>query len=51
MGGRLQKRRPVPIGSGGGIKQIKAKTVTFGATDPPLSGKDLVTAARPSFPW
>src|SRR5262245_30950996 len=24
------------IGSGGGIKQIKAKTVTFGATDTPL---------------
>jgi phosphate transport system substrate-binding protein len=29
------------IGSGGGIKQIKAKTVTFGATDAPLKGKDL----------
>ena len=27
------------IGSGGGIKQIKAKTVTFGATDAPLPGK------------
>src|SRR5262249_41959296 len=26
------------IGSGGGIKQIKAKTVTFGASDAPLSG-------------
>lgn len=25
-----------PIGSGGGIKQIKAKTVTFGASDMPL---------------
>ncbi len=25
------------IGSGGGIKQIKAKTVTFGATDAPLT--------------
>jgi phosphate transport system substrate-binding protein len=24
------------IGSGGGIKQIKAKTVTFGASDAPL---------------
>ena len=24
------------IGSGGGIKQIEAKTVTFGATDAPL---------------
>ena len=29
------------IGSGGGIKQIKAKTVTFGATDAPLKPKDL----------
>ena len=29
------------IGSGGGIKQIKAKTVTFGATDAPLTGKEL----------
>ena len=29
------------IGSGGGIKQIKAKTVTFGASDAPMSGDDL----------
>lgn len=29
------------IGSGGGIKQITAKTVTFGATDAPLKGEDL----------
>ena len=29
------------IGSGGGIKQIKAKTVTFGASDMPLEQKDL----------
>src|ERR1700759_5590358 len=29
------------IGSGGGIKQIKAKTVTFGATDAPLKGYEL----------
>src|SRR5713101_1112500 len=29
------------IGSGGGIKQIKAKTVTFGASDAPLPGKEL----------
>ena len=28
------------IGSGGGIKQIQAKTVTFGATDMPLKGED-----------
>ena len=31
------------IGSGGGIKQIKAKTVTFGATDAPLKPDDLDT--------
>ena len=30
-----------PIGSGGGIKQIEASTVTFGATDKPLEQKDL----------
>ena len=29
------------IGSGAGIKQIRAKTVTFGATDAPLEAKDL----------
>jgi len=29
------------IGSGGGIKQIKARTVTFGATDAPLKGAEL----------
>jgi len=29
------------IGSGGGIKQIQAKTVTFGATDMPLKGPQL----------
>jgi phosphate transport system substrate-binding protein len=29
------------IGSGGGIKQIEAKTVTFGATDLPLKGDEL----------
>src|SRR5262245_65889231 len=29
------------IGSGGGIKQIEAKTVVFGATDAPLSGDEL----------
>jgi phosphate transport system substrate-binding protein len=29
------------IGSGGGIKQIIAKTVTFGATDMPLKGEQL----------
>src|ERR1700720_370149 len=29
------------IGSGGGIKQITAKTVTFGATDMPLKPEDV----------
>ena len=38
------------IGSGGGIKQIKAKTVTFGASDAPLSGKDLAEAGLAQFP-
>jgi phosphate transport system substrate-binding protein len=38
------------IGSGGGIKQIKAKTVTFGATDAPLSGKDLEDSGLVQFP-
>ena len=38
------------IGSGGGIKQIKAKTVTFGASDAPLSGKDLDQAGLAQFP-
>src|SRR6202051_1768626 len=32
------------IGSGGGIKQIKAKTVTFGASDMPLKPEDLKAA-------
>ncbi len=38
------------IGSGGGIKQIKAKTVTFGATDAPLTGKDLDETGLAQFP-
>ena len=38
------------IGSGGGIKQIKAKTVTFGATDAPLTGKDLEESGLVQFP-
>jgi phosphate transport system substrate-binding protein len=38
------------IGSGGGIKQIKAKTVTFGASDKPLSGDDLQQAGLAQFP-
>ena len=38
------------IGSGGGIKQIKAKTVTFGASDMPLTPKDLKDAGLIQFP-
>ena len=38
------------IGSGGGIKQIKAKTVTFGASDAPLPGKQLDDAGLAQFP-
>ena len=38
------------IGSGGGIKQIKAKTVTFGASDMPLTPKDLKEAGLIQFP-
>ena len=38
------------IGSGGGIKQIKAKTVTFGASDMPLKSEELKTAGLIQFP-
>ena len=38
------------IGSSGGIRQIKAKTVTFGATDAPLSGEDLEKDGLVQFP-
>lgn len=38
------------IGSGGGIKQIKAKTVTFGASDMPLKPKDLNESGLIQFP-
>jgi phosphate transport system substrate-binding protein len=38
------------IGSGGGIKQIKSKTVTFGASDAPLPGKELDDAGLAQFP-
>src|ERR1700688_2475204 len=38
------------IGSGGGIKQIEAKTVTFGAPDAPLSGDDLDKNGLVQFP-
>jgi phosphate transport system substrate-binding protein len=38
------------IGSGGGIKQIKAKTVTFGASDMPLKPDDLKASGLVQFP-
>ena len=38
------------IGSGGGIKQIKAKTVDFGASDMPLKPEDLDEAGLVQFP-
>ncbi|MBT0670180.1 phosphate ABC transporter substrate-binding protein PstS [Novosphingobium profundi] len=38
------------IGSGGGIAQIKAGTVDFGATDKPLSPEELAQAGLAQFP-
>ena len=38
------------IGSGGGIAQIKAKTVTFGATDAPLTKAQLDAVGLAQFP-
>ncbi len=38
------------IGSGGGIKQITAKTVDFGATDMPLKAEDLTKDGLIQFP-
>ncbi|MES2933881.1 MAG: phosphate ABC transporter substrate-binding protein PstS [Pseudomonadota bacterium] len=38
------------IGSGGGIKQIKAKTVDFGASDMPLKAEDLDAEGLMQFP-
>jgi phosphate transport system substrate-binding protein len=38
------------IGSGGGIKQITAKTVTFGATDMPLMPADVAKNGFVQFP-
>jgi phosphate transport system substrate-binding protein len=38
------------IGSGGGIAQIKAGTVDFGATDKPLSAEELNAAGLAQFP-
>ncbi|MCS6766748.1 MAG: phosphate ABC transporter substrate-binding protein PstS [Candidatus Protistobacter heckmanni] len=38
------------IGSGGGIKQIQAKTVNFGASDMPLKDEDLAKDGLMQFP-
>jgi phosphate transport system substrate-binding protein len=38
------------IGSGGGIKQIKAKTVDFGASDKPLTPEELEKYGLTQFP-
>lgn len=38
------------IGSGGGIKQIQAKTVDFGASDKPLTLDELNKAGLTQFP-
>src|SRR5258706_5100011 len=38
------------IGSGGGIKQITAKTVDFGASDMPLKPADLEKNGLQQFP-
>lgn len=38
------------IGSSGGIRQIRAKTVAFGATDSPVKGEDLEKDGMVQFP-
>jgi len=38
------------IGSGGGIKQIQAKTVDFGASDAPLHPEELAKSGLTQFP-
>ena len=38
------------IGSSGGVRQIKAKTVTFGGTDAPLKGDELDKEGMVQFP-
>ncbi|MCL4183813.1 MAG: phosphate ABC transporter substrate-binding protein PstS [Burkholderiaceae bacterium] len=38
------------IGSGGGVKQITAKTVDFGASDDPVPGADLERSGLLQFP-
>lgn len=47
MGGQVNYQS---IGSSGGIKQIVAKTVDFGATDSPMSGEELARENLLQFP-
>lgn len=39
-----------PLGSGGGIKQIQAKVVDFGASDKPLTTEELKASGLVQFP-
>lgn len=39
-----------PIGSGGGVKQIQAKTVDFGASDDPVAAESLEKSGLAQFP-
>lgn len=39
-----------PIGSGGGIQKIQAKTVDFGASDKPLTNIELTQSHLTQFP-
>ena len=39
-----------PIGSGGGVKQIQAKTVDFGASDDPVAAAELEKSGLAQFP-
>lgn len=39
-----------PIGSGGGVKQIQAKTVDFGASDDPVVAESLEKSGLAQFP-
>jgi phosphate transport system substrate-binding protein len=39
------------IGSGGGIQQIKKKTVNFGASDAPMTAEELEEAGLVQFPF
>ena len=55
MGRYLQERHRIrlnyqSIGSGGGIKQIKNKTVTFGASDMPLEAQGTAGFRLGSIP-